>query len=77
MSKEIELNCWIVGNEPYRIFPVKIRNSESVGTLKEEIKRKNPDIDCPADTLILWKVSNTYGALASHFPILTIHYLGE
>ena len=58
MSEELELNCWIIGNEPHRIFPVKIRSSESVGTLKEEIKTKNPDIDCPADTLIIWKVSN-------------------
>jgi len=73
MPEELELNCWVVGNEPYRIFPVKIQSSESVGTLKEEIKKKNPDIHCPADTLIVWKVSRDAAAFRS--PVLTCAFL--
>ncbi|KAJ8596648.1 hypothetical protein M405DRAFT_117101 [Rhizopogon salebrosus TDB-379] len=61
MSSELVLLCWLLGNEPYRIFTVKIQGSETVSTLKEKIKEKKSDIDCPADALIIWKneTSNT------------------
>jgi Crinkler effector protein N-terminal domain len=57
MYNELELNCCVVGTELYRAFPVKIQSSESVGTLKKEIQKERKD-HSPADTLILWKVSN-------------------
>jgi hypothetical protein len=57
MSNTLVLSCWLLGNEPYRIFTVKIQNSAFVSNLKEVIKKKKSDIDCPADALIIWKVS--------------------
>jgi hypothetical protein len=57
MSNKLVLLCWLLGNEPHRIFTVKIQSSEFVSTLKEKIKKKKSDIDCPADALIVWKVS--------------------
>jgi len=55
----LELNCWVLGDLPDRIFPVKIAANESVGSLKDAIKEKEkPAFDhVPAKTLILWRVS--------------------
>jgi hypothetical protein len=58
MSLQLELNCLVLGADISSIFPVKIANTESVGTFKELIKdKKRPAFDhVPADTLKLWKV---------------------
>jgi hypothetical protein len=55
----LELNCFIQGNDPSHIFPVKIARTESVGTLKKAIKEeKKPELDhVTASSLKLWKVS--------------------
>ena len=60
MSTVLELNCWILGDEPRRVFPVKIANSVTVGHLKEAIKdkKKQTFTGIDADLLDLWKVSN-------------------
>ena len=60
MSTVLELNCWILGDEPRRVFPVKIASSETVGHLKEAIKdkKKQTFTGIDADLLDLWKVSN-------------------
>jgi hypothetical protein len=59
MSATLKLNWWLVGDDPTKFFPVKITNTESVGTLKKVIKEENQrafhDID--ACLLVLWKVS--------------------
>ena len=59
MSRTLELNCLVNGDDPSHVFTVKIGNDESVSTLKEEIwKKKKPAFDhVPADTLVIWKVS--------------------
>jgi len=59
MSLQLELNCLVLGADISSIFPVKIANTESVGTFKELIKdKKRPAFDhVPADTLKLFKVS--------------------
>src|SRR5271168_4915254 len=59
MSRTLELYCLVVGDEPSSLFPVKVESTESVGTLKDMIKKKKePLFDLvPADTLVLWKVS--------------------
>ncbi|KAE9386906.1 hypothetical protein BT96DRAFT_771244, partial [Gymnopus androsaceus JB14] len=53
------LNCLVLGDKRNHIFPVKIAETESVGSLKEAIKEKKhaafPHID--ADALELWNVS--------------------
>jgi hypothetical protein len=59
MSATLQLNCWVFGDDVSRVFPVKITNTESVGTLKKAIKEeKKPAFDhVTADSLALWKVS--------------------
>jgi hypothetical protein len=55
----IVLNCWVLGDDSSRVFPVKIATTESVGTLKKLIKEEKErgflrDVD--ASDLGLWKV---------------------
>jgi hypothetical protein len=51
----------VLGEDPHRVFPVRIVATASVrvGTLKKVIKdEKKPAFDhVPADTLVLWKAS--------------------
>jgi hypothetical protein len=60
MSNILELNCWVLGDDPRHVFPVKIATSETIGYLKkaikDEIKHSFDDLD--AKSLDLWKVSN-------------------
>lgn len=62
MSDMLNLNCWVLGDDPQRVFPVKIASSETVGGLKDAIKDKmKPEFDhAAANSLILWKVSMGY-----------------
>ena len=57
----LNLNCWVHGDELQNVFPVKIARDETVGALKKAIKEeKKPLFDhIPADSLELWKVSNS------------------
>jgi hypothetical protein len=59
MAAIIQLNCWVLGDDVRQVFPIKIANTESVGTLKEAVKdKKRPALDhVTADSLTLWKVS--------------------
>jgi len=59
MPSTFDLNCLVLGDDPGRVFPVKIAASESVGILRKLIKdEKKPAFDhVDADTLVLWKVS--------------------
>jgi hypothetical protein len=57
-DRQLCLNCWVIGDKANRVFPVKIAETESVGTLKDAIKEKIPDLPVgPARTLELWDVS--------------------
>jgi hypothetical protein len=38
MSNILELNCWVIGDDPRHVIPIKIASSETVGTLKKAIK---------------------------------------
>src|ERR1700720_5055208 len=60
-ERMLNLNCWVHGDEPQNVFPVKIARDETVGALKKAIKEeKKPLFDhIPADSLELWKVSNS------------------
>jgi hypothetical protein len=55
----LELNCFVHGDDPHHVFPIKIARTDTVGTLKEAIKDKNPESfhDVDARSLHLWKVS--------------------
>jgi hypothetical protein len=55
----IDLNCWVTGEPPERVFSVKIEATEKVLALKEAIKeKKKPAYDhIPPDTLDIWNVS--------------------
>src|SRR6267154_736510 len=59
MSNILELNCWVLGDVPRRVFPVKIGSAETVGYLKKAIKDEKKPLfdDITADSLDLWKVS--------------------
>jgi hypothetical protein len=60
MSDMLNLNCWLLGDDPRRVFSVKIAKSETVDDLKKAIKedssRKNYFNDVDAADLDLWKV---------------------
>ena len=58
MSLQLELNCLVLGADISSIFPVKIANTESVGTFKRLIKGENKHAfeGVDAHTLKLWKV---------------------
>jgi len=60
MSSTLNLNCWIIGDDPGRVFPVEIAKNKTVGGLKKAIKNENQNdfsgID--AKNLHLWKVSD-------------------
>jgi hypothetical protein len=60
MSNILELNWWVHGDTPRRVFPVKIASSERVSYLKKAIKdyKKNIFNGADADSLNLWKASN-------------------
>lgn len=55
----LSLFCYVLGDDPQQIFPVKIAPTETVGDLKDAIKAKKSNTlkDVDADTLKLWKVS--------------------
>ena len=58
MSETITLLCWEVGTPTQRIFPIKIKNNEIWGSVKDAVKeKKKPEFDdIAANTLNLWKV---------------------
>jgi hypothetical protein len=60
MSNTLELNCWVLGNDPRRVFAIDITCSKTVGLLKEAIKEKKKHTfdGIDADSLNFWKVSN-------------------
>ena len=55
----LRLNCWVLGEDSTRIFPVKVDHDENVGALKKAIKEeKKPAFDhIIADSLEIWNVS--------------------
>jgi hypothetical protein len=58
MATPLRLNCWVLGEDSTRIFPVEIDRDENVGGLKEAIKKKKPVFDhIAADSLDVWNVS--------------------
>ena len=58
MSDTLILNCWALGDDPRRVFSVKIAKSETVDALKKAIKdeTKHTLDGIDAHTLDLWKV---------------------
>jgi hypothetical protein len=59
MAATLKLNCWVLRDDASQVFPIKIDNTESVGTLKEAVKDKNSKSfhNVDAHSLTLWKVS--------------------
>ena len=57
-EKLLQLNCLRLGDPADNIFPIKIGDNNTVGTLKKSIKEEKvafQDID--ADTLTVWNIS--------------------
>ena len=59
MDTRLKLNCWVLGEDSTRIFPVEIDPGKNVGDLKTAIKEeKKPAFDhITADSLEVWNVS--------------------
>jgi hypothetical protein len=59
MSDMLNVNCWILGCDPRRVFSVEIAKTKTVDVLKKAIKQEKGPVfnDIPADSLDLWKVS--------------------
>src|SRR6266545_2029199 len=59
MATPLRLNCWVLGEDSTRIFPVEVDRDENVGGLKEAIKEKmKPAFDhITANSLDVWNVS--------------------
>jgi hypothetical protein len=59
MATPLNLNCWVLGEDSTRIFPVKIDRDENVGALKKAIKQEmKPAFDpITANSLDVWNVS--------------------
>ena len=62
VNATLDLNCWVIGDPHTRVFPVKILNTETVGSLKKVIKDENPESfsNVDARSLDLWKVRVFY-----------------
>ena len=76
MSDKLNLNCWLLGDDPRRFFPVEIAKTKTIGALKEAIKEgpsSKGDFDgIDAQYLDLWKVIDWH--FRSDTLILTISY---
>jgi hypothetical protein len=61
MAAEISLICWIPGLEDANAFPVDIMRSQTVGHLKDAIKKKKGNAlgHIDADQLAIWKVGDS------------------
>jgi len=57
-SGEIELFCFIIGDEPNNIFPIQIERDRTVGNMKAKIKDENKHAlqGIDAKSLVLWMV---------------------
>ena len=55
MSNILKLNCWVLGDDPHHIFPVKVASSKMVIYLKKAIKDEKKHVfnDLDADSLDL------------------------
>jgi hypothetical protein len=75
--RTLELNCLVQGDDLRNAFPVKIGSHESVGTLKQRIRKENePAFDrVPAHTLVLWNVFIPADGLVKEDP--RVHDLDE
>jgi hypothetical protein len=53
------LNCFVLGDDEKRVFPVEIAKHKNVGILKDEIKKKKAHLlsHIDASDLELWEVS--------------------
>jgi hypothetical protein len=45
----LSLNCFILGDDPESVFPVKIQRNDNVGILKKLIKEENARLLAPVD----------------------------
>jgi len=59
MSRTLELNCLVQGDDLRHIFQIEIASTKAVSALKEliKIKKEHAFKGVDADTLALWKVS--------------------
>jgi Crinkler effector protein N-terminal domain len=58
MAATLQLNCWVLGDDVSKVFPIEIPSTKSVGILQKAIKNEKVALQhIDADSLTLWKVS--------------------
>jgi hypothetical protein len=59
----LNLNCYLLGDDPSRIFPVEVEQHKNVGDLKKKIKedRAHALADVDASDLDVFQVRRLYG----------------
>ena len=59
MSNILELNCWVLGDDPRSVFPVEVASSKTVGYMRKAIlpEMESSCDDLVAKSLMLWKAS--------------------
>jgi hypothetical protein len=61
MSNILQLNRWVLGDDPRRVFPVEIASSKTAGTLKKAIKDEKMNtfngIDADPCILSYWYIA--------------------
>jgi len=50
LSNILELDCWVIGEEPHSIFPVEVANTKTVGYMKKAIL---PEMEKSCDDLVV------------------------
>jgi len=77
MADEILINCWIFGDLPEFVFPVRIQGNRTIGELKNELATKivsqYPDIN--ARHLILRRISVVENDLNAKLRSISLEYL--
>jgi hypothetical protein len=63
-SEEIELFCYIIGDEPSNVFPIQIGKDRNIGNLKAKIMYENKHTlqNIDAKALVLWKVRDLHSS---------------
>ncbi|KAJ8582655.1 hypothetical protein M405DRAFT_867656, partial [Rhizopogon salebrosus TDB-379] len=68
MESNFNLNCLVLGDDPSRIFTIKVASTENVSAFKDLIKdkRKHAFGGAVADRLNLWDVDLPVGDVSEH-----------
>jgi Crinkler effector protein N-terminal domain len=69
-APDLEINCFVQGDDPRNVSTVLIPNTKNVSVLKQAIRKEKENIfkGIDAETLVLWKVSIPSDGLVEQDP---------